>query len=289
MNTGKTKVMVSAVGAGEAETTGDHPCGVCRKGVGANSIRCTACGSWVHRRCSGVRGSLTAASATFVCKRCMGVMPRRSTVGDGEELTVAGQSYEVVTRFCYLGDMLDAGGGSEAAVSARIRGGWRKFRELAPFLTSRAPSLRLKGRVYAACVRSVMTYGSETWATKAECEQKLERAERRMVRWMCGVSLRDQHRSADLRKRLGLEEIGAVTRRNRLRWYGHVVRKEEDWVKRVWKWQVAGRNTRGRPRKAWDAEDCRRLNLDPEDARNRPKWRASIRERLTQANLDNGR
>ena len=37
-----------------------------------------------------------------------------------------------------------------------------KFRELLPFLTSKAPSLEMKGRVYASCVRSSMTYGSET-------------------------------------------------------------------------------------------------------------------------------
>ena len=35
-------------------------------------------------------------------------------------------------------------------------------------------------------------YGSETWAVNAEQETKLERAEMRMVRWMCGVSLREE-------------------------------------------------------------------------------------------------
>ena len=36
-----------------------------------------------------------------------------------------------------------------------------KFRELLPFLTSRAP-LEMKGRVYASCIRSSMTYRIET-------------------------------------------------------------------------------------------------------------------------------
>ena len=38
-------------------------------------------------------------------------------------------------------------------------------------------ALRLKGKVYGACVRSSMIYGSETWAVNAEQEAKLERAE----------------------------------------------------------------------------------------------------------------
>ena len=60
------------------------------------------------------------------------------------------------------GDTLDGDGGAELAAIARIRNGWMKFRELLPFLTSRAPPLEMKCRVYARCVRSSMTYGGET-------------------------------------------------------------------------------------------------------------------------------
>ena len=35
-----------------------HPCSICLKGVGVNSIRCTQCIQWVHARCSKVKGSL---------------------------------------------------------------------------------------------------------------------------------------------------------------------------------------------------------------------------------------
>ena len=41
-----------------------------------------------------------------------------------------------------------------------------KFRELSPILTVRGMSLKMKGKIYGACVQSVMTYGSETWALK---------------------------------------------------------------------------------------------------------------------------
>ena len=36
-----------------------------------NSIQCTMCTEWVHRKCSGVRGSLTSVAATFKCKVCI--------------------------------------------------------------------------------------------------------------------------------------------------------------------------------------------------------------------------
>ena len=58
-----------------------------------------------------------------------------------------GQTYGC---FCYLGDPLDGDGGANLAATARIRNGWMKFRELLPFLTSRATPLEIKGRVDAA-------------------------------------------------------------------------------------------------------------------------------------------
>ena len=73
-----------------------------------------------------------------------------------------GETYECVESFCYLGDPLDGDSGADLAATARIINGWMKFRELLPFLTSRAPPLEMKCRVYASCVRSSMTYGSET-------------------------------------------------------------------------------------------------------------------------------
>ena len=63
-----------------------------------------------------------------------------------------------------------------------MRCGWKKFRDLSGILTSKKVALRLKGKVYGACVRSEIIYGSETWAMDTEQELRLERAEMRMVR-----------------------------------------------------------------------------------------------------------
>ena len=45
---------------------------------------------------------------------------------------------------------------------------------------------------------------------KAENLHSLERAERMMVRWMCGVSLKDRKRSEDLYSLLGIGKSGEV-------------------------------------------------------------------------------
>ena len=69
MNTGKTKVMFSCSMKGKVEEKGKWPCSVCKKGVGNNnSILCHGCKKWIHKRCSGVKGSLRNASQSFICK-----------------------------------------------------------------------------------------------------------------------------------------------------------------------------------------------------------------------------
>ena len=72
-------------------------------------------------------------------------------------------------------------------------------------------------------MQRVLVYASETWAMKVEDEQRLERAENAMIRWMCGVALRDRCALCNE----GIERMprhsrchGCV-RRGRLAWFGH--------------------------------------------------------------------
>ena len=69
--------------------------------------------------------------------------------------------------------MLNDAVGVEQTVAARVRVAWMKFRKLVVILCTQGVSLRLKGVVYKACVRSVLTYGAGTWAMKVGVFQKL--------------------------------------------------------------------------------------------------------------------
>ena len=82
--------------------------------------------------------------------------------------------------------------------------------------------------------------------------QRLERTEKMMVRWMCGVTSRDRKSSEELGKRLGIVSVSSRVRQGRLRWFGHVERKDaDDWVSACRKLEVTGERGRGRGRKTW--------------------------------------
>jgi len=141
---------------------------------------------------------------SFICTGCSNPVIRtgHTTVDIGGSANL-----EVVDKFCYLGHMLSVDGDADAAVEAIIHIGWNKFRQLVLLLTSRVISLIRRGRLYSSCVRSSMLHGSETWLVRKENEVALQRAEMRMVRWMCNVQVKDTVPSKELRERLGIDDI----------------------------------------------------------------------------------
>ena len=277
VNLGKTKVMVSGMER-ELLVSKIDPCGMCGKRVGANSVLCVRCGKWIHGRCTKMKRVTPRLGRDFVCRKC-----ERGVGGMVEQVEKLCEEVETVKEFSYLGDRVDVSGGCEAAVTARARFGWVKFRECGELLHGKRFSLKMKGLVYRSCVRSAMLYGSETWCLSENEMGILRRAERAMVRVMCGVKLMDRKKTEDLMQMLGLEEtIDQLAKANSVRWYGHVLRMDDDHVlRRALDFEVGGSRRRGRPKKTWRKqveEESRRVGLKKEDALNRVRWREGVRE-----------
>jgi len=98
-----------------------------------------------------------------------------------------------------------------------------------------------------------------------------------MLRWIFGLTPNERKRNDDVRRIIGVACITDKVREARLRWYGHIQRREEvDCVKRILEADVHGQRSRGRQRKRWtdvvkyNTED---LWLTVEDTGNRAEWR----------------
>ena len=77
-----------------------------------------------------------------MCGRC-----KKQADGLVEPVEELCEEVKMVRGFCYLGDRVNASGGCEAAVTARARIGWVKFRECGELLNSKRFSLKVKGMV----------------------------------------------------------------------------------------------------------------------------------------------
>ena len=194
------------------------------------------------------------------------------------KVQVGPDKLEVVASFCYLGDMLSAGGGCEIAVTTRVKTAWKKFRELLPVLTSRHLSYKTRGHVYSSCVRSTMLQASETWPLTKTILQRLQRNDRAMIRQICSIKPEDV---ATVRssKNCELEDLDLILRERRLRWFGHVERSSGA-IRTACDIQIDGRRGPGRPKLPWKKlteRDCCEWKLTTVDPQERSTWRSGVR------------
>ena len=71
-----------------------------------------------------------------------------------------------------------------------------------------------------------------------------------MLRWMAGMSLSERKSNEWVRSMLAIDDIAEVMQRNRLRWFGHVERRDKlCWIKRIETLQVDNDGVKGQSRK----------------------------------------
>ena len=197
----------------------------------ANSVLCTKCGNWVHGRYAKIKRAKLAKR--FVCSRCKRII--EGIVDSTEKLC---DGVETVIGLCYLGG------------TARLRSGWTRFRECGELLLGNRFPLKMKVKVCRCCVRSAMLYGSKAWCLK-ENKKAILRTDRVMVRAMCGRKVIDRKTTDEQMDMLGLKEsVDGLATANRVTWYGHVLRRDDDSVLRVvLDFEVSGKKKRGRQKK----------------------------------------
>ncbi|KAL6556647.1 hypothetical protein OROGR_005935 [Orobanche gracilis] len=157
---------------------------------------------------------------------------------DAGEITLDGRKVQSADCFRYLGSIIQVDGGLDGDVAHRIKSGWLKWKSVTGFLCDPGIPNRLKGKFYRTAIRLALLYGTECWAVKQCHVHKMSVAEMRMLRWMCGHMRKDRVRNEIIRTKVGVTCIENKMRENRLRWFGHIKRREMDApVRRLERWQ----------------------------------------------------
>ena len=99
----------------------------------------------------------------------------------------------------YLVSKLAEDGELDAEVTHRVQSGWKNWKSVSGVLCDRKMNVKIKGKGYRTVVRPSLMYGEETWVLKKAQGIKVEVAEMRMLRWMCGVTKLDKIRNERIR------------------------------------------------------------------------------------------
>ena len=168
---------------------------------------------------------------------------------EGGTIKVDEQELSRTTAFKYLGSTITANGDLGTEVTTRVNAAWLQWRAATGILCDKRIKERIKAKIYRSVVRPVALYGVECWPTTKDAERRLTTMETRMLRRTVGVTRLDRLRNKEIRSRFGVAPITDKLHEAKLRWYGHVLRADDNSIaKRAFNLEVKGRRPRGRPR-----------------------------------------
>ncbi|KAK3533820.1 hypothetical protein QTP70_031295, partial [Hemibagrus guttatus] len=161
-----------------------------------------------------------------------------------------GEEVKKVQEFKYLGSTVQSNGECGKDVKKRVQAGWNGWRKVWGVLCDRKISARIKGKVYRTVVRAAMLYGLEAVSLRKRQESELEVAELKMLRFSLGVTRLNRIRDEYIRGTAHVGRLGDKVRETRLRWFGHVQRRESEYIgRRMLDMELPGRRQRGRPKR----------------------------------------
>ena len=203
--------------------------------------------------------------------------------GENDDETVKMEDTKVprVKEFKYLGSTVQESGSCEREVKKKVQAGWNGWRRVSGVICDRRLLARVKGKVYSSVVRPAMVYGLETVAVTKKQVEEMEVLQMKMLRFSMGVTRKDKIRNEHIRSTVKVEELGMKMREDRLRWYGHVTRRDQEYVgRKMMKMELPGKRRRGRPKRRFldvVKEDMGKVGAKETDVEDRNMWRMMIR------------
>lgn len=210
-------------------------------------------------------------------------------------LSIGQYNFKATENFIYLGSLVNENGKLTEEIKRRIMLANRCFFGLRKQFSSRLLSRASKLRLYKTLVRPVLLYGSETWTMTRREEILLELFERKVLRSIFGAIYdtngwrrRFNHEIYALLQDPNVVEIAKI---NRLRYAGHVQRRENDHpAKQHLTSNPSGQRRRGRPRVRWADEvdnDARALGVNDwrQLSQDRDGWRKTLESAKTHHGL----
>ena len=151
---------------------------------------------------------------------------------DDETVKMENTKVPRVKEFKYLVSTVQESGSCDREIKKRVQAGWNGWKRVSGVICDRRLPARVKGKVHNSVVRPAMVYGLETVAVTKKQVEEMKVAEMKMLRFAVGVTRKDKIRNEHIRSTVKVERLGMKMREGRLKWYGHVMRRDQEYVGR---------------------------------------------------------
>ena len=169
---------------------------------------------------------------------------------DDETVKMEDTKVPRVKEFKYLRSTVQESGSCEREVKKRVQAGWNGWRKVSGVICGRRLPARVKGKVYSSVVRAAMAYGLEMVAVTKKQVKEIEVAEIKMLRFGMGVTRKDKIKNEYIRSTVKIERLGMKIREGRLRWYGHVMGRDQEYVGiKMIEMELPGKRKREKPKR----------------------------------------
>ena len=162
-----------------------------------------------------------------------------------------------------------------------MQAGWNGWRKVLEVICDRRLPARVKKKVYSLVVRPATMCGLETVAVTKKQVEEMEVAEMKMLRFAMEVTRKDKIRNEYIRGTAKVERLRMKMSEVRLRWYGHVIRRDQEYLgRKMMEMELPGKRKRGRPKQRFldvVKEDMGEVGAKETDVENMTVWRRMIR------------
>ena len=200
----------------------------------------------------------------------------------GADYLLDGQKIEVVQQFEYLGSLINTKSDSTTEIKRRLAIARKTLQDMSNIWKTKGLSMHLKVRFLRATVFSIATYGSESWAMTKNDRKRVDAFEMWCYRRLLGVSWMEKRSNNWVLEKVGVELTvrGSINGR-KLRYFGHINRRDVSVEKLILQGSVEGSRGRGRPITSWTDDIKRITGLSMAEATqmtaNRTEWRTLVR------------
>jgi hypothetical protein len=216
----------------------------------------------------------------------------RNRFAKPEPVTVNNIPLDDTPEYIYLGRLMNPTNELLPELHRRRRAAWSAFNNI-KLATDHITCRKIRAQIFDSHVLPALCYGSEQWTLTKALENRLRVTHASLERRLVGITLTEQREKGIHGK--DIRELSKVTDplkhvlRNKLRWAGHVARRNDnrwttttmEWYPRNWKRPV------GRPPMRWN--DSLRKNFCTRNqdgdivkywttrAKDRQEWKAVVR------------